>query len=202
MRRNRGTRSSWPPGPASRGRSGCRSNPSGRSSPSVRRRRCRRGGSHRPMRRCSRCSASGYNEAALSGTGTSSTGGSRCRLRGGVQEGIAIIDRRMSHRPGSASDRGRPQGQKRAIRATAPRSRLTRSHIANIWRSGQDSQAFCAWDGAGPYTLTDNYLEAAERERDVRGRGQPGRGPRAGRHSRRRQSFLRSGCSGAGRGRR
>ena len=26
---------------------------------------------------------------------------------------------------------------------------------------GQDSQAFCAWDGAGPYTLTDNYLEAA-----------------------------------------
>jgi hypothetical protein len=38
---------------------------------------------------------------------------------------------------------------------------LTRSHIANIWTSGQDSQAFCAWDGAGPYTVTDNYLEAA-----------------------------------------
>jgi hypothetical protein len=38
---------------------------------------------------------------------------------------------------------------------------LTRSHIAGIWRSGQDSQAFCAWDGGGPYTLTDNYLEAA-----------------------------------------
>jgi hypothetical protein len=38
---------------------------------------------------------------------------------------------------------------------------LTRSHIANIWSSGVDSQAFCAWDGAGPYTITDNYLEAA-----------------------------------------
>jgi hypothetical protein len=38
---------------------------------------------------------------------------------------------------------------------------LTRSHIANMWKSGQDSQAFCAWDGEGPYTIVDNYLEAA-----------------------------------------
>ena len=52
-------------------------------------------------------------------------------------------------------------GQKRAIMGNGRQITLTRSHIANIWRSGQDSQAFCAWDGAGPYTLTDNYLEAA-----------------------------------------
>jgi hypothetical protein len=38
---------------------------------------------------------------------------------------------------------------------------LTRSHISGIWRAGQDSQAFCAWDGGGPFTITDNFLEAA-----------------------------------------
>jgi hypothetical protein len=54
-----------------------------------------------------------------------------------------------------------PNGQKRGIRGNGQQITLTRSYIANIWRSGQDSQAFCAWDGAGPYTLTDNYLEAA-----------------------------------------
>ncbi len=52
-------------------------------------------------------------------------------------------------------------GQKRAIMGNGRHVTLTRSHIANIWASGQDSQAFCAWDGAGPYTVTDNYLEAA-----------------------------------------
>jgi hypothetical protein len=54
-----------------------------------------------------------------------------------------------------------PNGQKRGIRGNGQQITLTRSYIANIWRSGQDSQAFCAWDGAGPYTLTNNYLEAA-----------------------------------------
>jgi hypothetical protein len=52
-------------------------------------------------------------------------------------------------------------GQKRAIMGNGRNITLTRSHIANIWASGMDSQAFCAWDGAGPYTITDNYLEAA-----------------------------------------
>jgi hypothetical protein len=52
-------------------------------------------------------------------------------------------------------------GQKRGIRGNGRQITLTRSYIANIWRNGQDSQAFCAWDGAGPYTLTNNYLEAA-----------------------------------------
>jgi hypothetical protein len=52
-------------------------------------------------------------------------------------------------------------GQKRGIRGNGQQITLTRSYIANIWRSGQDSQAFCAWDGAGPYTISNNYLEAA-----------------------------------------
>lgn len=56
---------------------------------------------------------------------------------------------------------GGPNGQKRAIRGNGTNITLTRSHVANIWAGGQDSQAFCAWDGAGPYTITDNYLEAA-----------------------------------------
>jgi hypothetical protein len=56
---------------------------------------------------------------------------------------------------------GGEKGQKRAIRGNGESITLTRSYIANIWAPGQDSQAFCAWDGAGPYTITDNYLEAA-----------------------------------------
>lgn len=52
-------------------------------------------------------------------------------------------------------------GQKRGIRGNGKQITLTRSYIANMWRSGQDSQAFCAWDGAGPYTIVNNYLEAA-----------------------------------------
>ena len=56
---------------------------------------------------------------------------------------------------------GGPQGQKRGIRANGRNITLTRSHIANIWAPGQDSQAFCAWNGAGPFTMVDNYLEAA-----------------------------------------
>jgi hypothetical protein len=56
---------------------------------------------------------------------------------------------------------GGVNGQKRAIRGNGQHITLTRSYIANIWAPGQDSQAFCAWDGAGPYTLVDNYLEAA-----------------------------------------
>jgi hypothetical protein len=56
---------------------------------------------------------------------------------------------------------GGASGQKRAVQGNGRQITLTRSHIANIWKSGQDSQAFCAWDGAGPYTITNNYLEAA-----------------------------------------
>ena len=52
-------------------------------------------------------------------------------------------------------------GQKRGVMGNGRSITLTRSHISGIWRAGQDSQAFCAWDGGGPYTITDNYLEAA-----------------------------------------
>jgi hypothetical protein len=55
---------------------------------------------------------------------------------------------------------GGAYGQKRGIRGNGRAITVTRSHIANIWRTDQETQAFAAWDGAGPYTLTDNYLEA------------------------------------------
>ena len=107
--------------------------------------------------------SSGGVEAALSGTGTSnwrldglqfesSTTGEGTVIN--LQDVTAITMDRLLIVAG-------PAGQKRAIQGNGRQITLTRSHIANIWRTGQDSQAFCAWDGAGPYTLTDNYLEAA-----------------------------------------
>ena len=54
------------------------------------------------------------------------------------------------------------EGQKRAVMGNGRQIALMRSHIAGVWSQAlHDSQAFCAWDGAGPYTIADNYLEAA-----------------------------------------
>jgi hypothetical protein len=53
-------------------------------------------------------------------------------------------------------------GQRRCVLGNGTRITLRRSHIAGCWaQTLQDSQAFAAWDGAGPYTIVDNYLEAA-----------------------------------------
>lgn len=57
---------------------------------------------------------------------------------------------------------GGTQGQKRGIAMNGGGAiTVTRSYITNIWKTGQDSQALAAWDGPGPFTITDNYLEAA-----------------------------------------
>jgi hypothetical protein len=54
------------------------------------------------------------------------------------------------------------EGQRRCVLGNGTRITLRRSHIAGCWaQTLQDSQAFAAWDGAGPYTIVDNYLEAA-----------------------------------------
>ncbi len=55
---------------------------------------------------------------------------------------------------------GAVYGQKRGVRGNGTNIILMNSHVANCWRNGQDSQAFCAWDGAGPYVVANNYLEA------------------------------------------
>jgi hypothetical protein len=51
--------------------------------------------------------------------------------------------------------------QKRFIAGNGTDVTLTQSHCQGVWISGQDSQCFAAWDGAGPYRITDNFLEAA-----------------------------------------
>lgn len=51
--------------------------------------------------------------------------------------------------------------QKRFILGNGQRILWQLSHCAGVWKAGQDSQAFVAWDGAGPYHIADNYAEAA-----------------------------------------
>jgi hypothetical protein len=106
---------------------------------------------------------SGTADSALSGTGTSNWRLDGLRFEANafgegniisLQDATAITMDRLLMVAGS-------QGQKRGIMGNGRQITLTRSHIAGMWRSGQDSQAFCAWDGAGPYTVKDNYLEAA-----------------------------------------
>src|ERR1051326_2940732 len=52
-------------------------------------------------------------------------------------------------------------GQKRAIALNSASTAVVNSYIADIKAVGQDSQALCGWNGPGPFTITNNYLEAA-----------------------------------------
>jgi hypothetical protein len=58
--------------------------------------------------------------------------------------------------------RGDPTfGQKRAIGLNSASTVIINSHIADIKANGQDSQAIGGWNGPGPFTISNNYLEAA-----------------------------------------
>ena len=52
-------------------------------------------------------------------------------------------------------------GQKRGIAANASYVEIRDSHISDIKAAGQDTQAICGWNGPGPFTIENNYLEAA-----------------------------------------
>src|SRR5579872_1277669 len=52
-------------------------------------------------------------------------------------------------------------GQKRGIALNSASTAITGSYISDIKAVGQDSQAIAGWNGPGPYTITNNYLEAA-----------------------------------------
>jgi hypothetical protein len=52
-------------------------------------------------------------------------------------------------------------GQKRGIALNSASTSILNSYIADIKAFGQDSQAIGGWNGPGPYTITNNYLEAA-----------------------------------------
>jgi hypothetical protein len=58
--------------------------------------------------------------------------------------------------------RGDPsRGQKRGIGLNSGAAVIRNSDIRDIKSEGQDSQAICGWNGPGPYTIENNYLEAA-----------------------------------------
>src|SRR5262249_3577235 len=53
------------------------------------------------------------------------------------------------------------KGQKRAIALNSGSATITGSYISDIKAVGQDAQAIAGWNGPGPYTIANNYLEAA-----------------------------------------
>jgi hypothetical protein len=65
-----------------------------------------------------------------------------------------VLDRLLIQAPGGTTHR--------AIAANGRAITLKRSHIDNVWLQGNaDTQAFCAWDAPGPFTVQDNFLEAS-----------------------------------------
>jgi hypothetical protein len=52
-------------------------------------------------------------------------------------------------------------GQKRGIALNSASTTIVDSYIADIKAVGQDTQAIAGWNGPGPYTIENNYLEAA-----------------------------------------
>ena len=52
-------------------------------------------------------------------------------------------------------------GQKRGIALNSGLTTISNSHISDIKVRGQETQAIAGWNGPGPYTIENNYLEAA-----------------------------------------
>ena len=53
------------------------------------------------------------------------------------------------------------KGQKRGIALNSATTTITNSYIADIKGIGQDTQGIAGWNGPGPYTIENNYLEAS-----------------------------------------
>jgi hypothetical protein len=52
-------------------------------------------------------------------------------------------------------------GQKRGIALNSAFTTIANSHISDMKAIGQDSQAIAGWNGPGPFTIVNNYLEGA-----------------------------------------
>jgi hypothetical protein len=52
-------------------------------------------------------------------------------------------------------------GQKRCVALNSAATTVTGSYIADCKRVGVDSQAIAGWNGPGPYTIDNNYLEGS-----------------------------------------
>lgn len=68
--------------------------------------------------------------------------------------GNLTLDRLYAH--GSDAN-----GRKRCIALNSASTTIKNSYIANCKLAGQDSQAIAGWNGPGPYTISNNYLESA-----------------------------------------
>jgi hypothetical protein len=78
-----------------------------------------------------------------------------------IQGSTNITLDRVLYCPGDASCAyNSAQNIKRVVRGNGRHIKLTRSYLNAGPRQGQDNQAFSAWDGAGPFTITDNTLMA------------------------------------------
>jgi len=53
------------------------------------------------------------------------------------------------------------QGQKRCVALNAAHVTISDSHISDCKGVGQDTQAIGGWNGPGPFTIENNYLEGA-----------------------------------------
>lgn len=56
---------------------------------------------------------------------------------------------------------GGPKGQRRVILGNGQAIGVFNCEFRNIWREGEESNAFCAYRGAGPYTIQDSFFEVA-----------------------------------------
>jgi hypothetical protein len=52
-------------------------------------------------------------------------------------------------------------GRKRCVALNSAATTISRSYIADCKARGQDAQAIAGWNGPGPYTIVNNYLEAS-----------------------------------------
>src|SRR4029077_15421303 len=53
------------------------------------------------------------------------------------------------------------QGLRRAIALNSASTVITGSYIVDVKDGGGDSPGICGWNGPGPFTVTNNYVEAA-----------------------------------------
>jgi hypothetical protein len=53
-----------------------------------------------------------------------------------------------------------PSGGKRGIALNGGSTTIQNCYISGLWSTWQDTQALAGWNGPGPYTITNNYLEA------------------------------------------
>lgn len=51
-------------------------------------------------------------------------------------------------------------GGKRGIALNGGSTTVENSYVSGFWSTWQDTQALAGWNGPGPYTITNNYLEA------------------------------------------